>query len=415
VGLRIALVSEHASPLAAVGTVDAGGQNVHVAELAAGLARLGHDVTVHTRRDDPALPARVRTDAGYTVAHVEAGPARHLPKDDLWSHMPAFAAQLTDQLAPQPPDVLHAHFWMSAWATTQAAAALDLPHCVTFHALGTVKRRHQGGADTSPGVRVEVELDAATAADRVIATCSDEVRELVRMGLPTDRATVVPCGVDAERFAPDASATADRSSSGVPQHQRHRLVSVGRLVPRKGFGVVVEALAGLPDTELVIVGAEEGTDDAQPEQARLRELAARHGVADRVHFAGQVRRAAMPALLRSADAVVCAPWYEPFGLVPLEAMACGVPVVGTAVGGLLDTVVDGVTGTLVPAQDPAALRDALRTLLARPDQRAAFGEAGRRRVLEHYTWSQVARATAAVYREVATARPLALGERSRQG
>jgi len=329
--------------------------------------------------------------------------------------MPAFAAALTEQLAGDRPDVVHGHFWMSAWAADRAADALGLTRLVTFHALGSVKRRHQGAADTSPPGRVATELAVARSADRVLATCSDEVRELVRMGLPTDRATVVPCGVDAERFAPDATGTSDRSSSGVPQHQRHRLVSVGRLVPRKGFGVVVEALAGLPDTELVIVGAEEGTDDARPEQARLRELAARHGVVDRVHFAGQVRRAEMPALLRSADAVVCAPWYEPFGLVPLEAMACGVPVVGTAVGGLLDTVVDGVTGTLVPAQDPAALRDALRTLLARPDQRGAFGEAGRRRVLEHYTWSQVARATAAVYREVATARPLALGERSRQG
>ena len=417
VGLRIALVSEHASPLAAVGAVDAGGQNVHVAELAAGLVRLGHDVAVHTRRDDPRLPARVRTAAGYTVVHVDAGPAQRLPKDELWPHMPVFADQLTAQLAEQVPDVVHSHFWMSAWAGDRAASALGLPRFVTFHALGTVKRRHQGGADTSPGDRTAAELAAACAADRVVATCSDEVAELTRMGLPPGRAAVVPCGVDADHFTPAGGAD---PSASLPRRARHRLVSVGRLVPRKGFAVVIEALAGLPDTELVVVGGDEPHDGAPvPEQRRLQRLADEHGVGERVRFAGQVPRADMPALLRSADAVVCAPWYEPFGLVPLEAMACGVPVVGTAVGGLLDSVVDGGTGLLVPPQDPVALRGALATVLADADLRAAFGRAGRRRVLERFTWPQVAAATAAVYAEVlagaARPRPLEVAEPSHQG
>jgi D-inositol-3-phosphate glycosyltransferase len=397
--VRVALVSEHASPLAVVGAVDAGGQNVHVDALATALARQGHDVSVHTRRDDPAQPEQVETDAGYRVLHVPAGPAEPLPKDQLWAHMPVFADALTEQLAAGAPDVVHSHFWMSAWAADRAADALDLPRLVTFHALGTVKRRHQGAADTSPAERVAVELAVAAAADRVVATCSDEVRELHRMGLPPDRAVVVPCGVDAARFTPDEDGTP------VPERtRRHRLVTVGRPVPRKGFAVVVEALAGLPDTELLVVGGADASGH-DPELDRLRGLADRLGVADRLRCLGQVPRASMPALLRSADAVVCAPWYEPFGLVPLEAMACGVPVVAAAVGGMLDSVADGVSGLLVPPQDPAALRDALAALLAAPDLQARMGAAGRQRVLEHYTWPRVAAATADAYAAALARRP----------
>ncbi len=395
--VRIALVSEHASPLALVGAVDAGGQNVHVDALAATLTGQGHEVSVHTRRDDPAQPEQVATGAGYQVLHVPAGPTEPLPKDDLWPHMPAFADALTAQLGALRPDVVHGHFWMSAWAADRAGDALDLPRVVTFHALGTVKRRHQGLADTSPQARAAVELAVARSADRVIATCSDEVRELRAMGLSREQATVVPCGVDADRFTPEDDGTP------VPARtQRYRLVTVGRPVARKGFAVVVEALAGLPDTELLVVGGSDGPD---PELRRLQELAGRLGVAERLFCLGQVPRATMPALIRSADVVVCAPWYEPFGLVPLEAMACGVPVVASAVGGLLDSVADGVTGRLVPPQDPAALRSALAALLPAADLRARLGAAGRQRVLQRFTWPRVAAATAEVYAEVRAAAP----------
>ena len=156
------------------------------------------------------------------------------------------------------------------------------------------------------------------------------------------------------------------------------MLSVGRLVPRKGFDTVIRALAAVPDAELVVVGGPAAGDLADdPEAVRLRRLAERLGVADRVRLVGAVPRPDMPALLRSADLVVCAPWYEPFGLVPLEAMACGVPVVATAVGGFLDTVVDGVTGILVPPQRPDRLAAAIRKLLAEPFWREAFGTAGR--------------------------------------
>lgn len=394
--LRVALVSEHASPLATIGDVDAGGQNVHVAELAAGLRRLGHEVTVYTRRDDAALPVAVTTAAGYSVVHLSAGPPSRLAKDDIWPHMGDFAEALAECFALNPPDVVHAHFWMSAWAARRALASASRPPAplfVTFHALGVVKRRHQGAADTSPEERRRIEAGLARSADRVIATCRDEVAELTALGADPGRVSVVPCGVDLEHFTP----TAHQCTRSQPEP--FRVLSVGRLVPRKGFGDAIRAIADVPGAELSIAGGpEQARMDGDPEVTRLLTLAARLGVSDRVRLLGPVPRPAMPDMLRSADVVVCTPWYEPFGIVPLEAMACGKPVVASAVGGLLDTVVDQVTGLHVPPRDPAALAAALNQLRADPDRRRAYGEAAATRVRERYSWSQVATRTAALYR-----------------
>jgi D-inositol-3-phosphate glycosyltransferase len=391
--VRVALVSEHASPLAALGGVDAGGQNVHVAELAAGLVRLGHSVAVYTRRDDTDLLERLTTSAGYEVVHVPAGPVATVPKDDLWPHMSTFADRLTEMLTFQRPSVVHAHFWMSAWASAEAARRLGLQLLITFHALGTVKRRYQGPSDTSPLNRIRVETAVAGAADGIVATCADEVRELGLMGVPASKVSVVPCGVDLEHFSP---ATGRSAPGVVPDRAcRYRLVSVGRLVPRKGYDTTIEALTRLPETELLIAGGADATPD--PEHDRLATVAERLGVADRVRLIGQVARTDMPALLRSADLIVCSPWYEPFGIVPLEAMACGVPVVASAVGGMLDTVVDGVTGAHVPPRDTVALAEVIGSLLQTPSRRAELARAGLARVRSRYSWDRVATDTAAVY------------------
>jgi D-inositol-3-phosphate glycosyltransferase len=206
---------------------------------------------------------------------------------------------------------------------------------------------------------------------------------------------VVPCGVDLDHFTPDPTTNA---SSAVPERScRYRLLSVGRLVPRKGYDIVIEALTRLPETELLIAGGGDATPE--PEHDRLAAVAERLGVADRVRLIGQIARTDMPALLRSADLVVCSPWYEPFGIVPLEAMACGVPVVASAVGGMLDTVVDSVTGALVPPRDPVALAEAVGPLLESPSRRAELASAGLERVRRRYSWDRVAADTAAVYQQ----------------
>ncbi|SDD67502.1 glycosyltransferase [Actinokineospora iranica] len=405
--MRIAMVSEHANPLAVLGGVDAGGQNLHVAELSAALARGRHEVTVYTRRDDPRAPERVRAPGGYEVVHVPAGPPGPIPKDDLLPYMGEFARFLVEEWRERPPRVAHAHFWMSGLATATAARATGVTSVLTFHALGVVKRRHQGAADTSPPGRVVTERMIGNQVDRVVATCSDEVFELVRMGVPRERISVVPCGVDLDLFTPNGPR--------LPRALPHRVVTVGRLVPRKGFAGLINALPALPDTELVIAGGPEPAAlDRDPEAARLRAEAERLGVAHRVVLGGQFRRADMPALLRSADVVACVPWYEPFGIVPLEAMACGVPVVASAVGGLTDTVVDGVTGLHVPPRKPAALVSALRGLLGDPVRRELLGVAGRDRARARYGWDRVAQDTMRVYERCLStvdSTPQAVGER----
>lgn len=401
--LAIALVSEHASPLATLGGVDAGGQNVHVACLAGALADRGHRVTVHTRRDSPDLPCRVELRDGVEVHHVSAGPAEPLPKDALLPHMDEFGRHLTRGWRTRAPDVVHSHYWMSGLAALRAAREHGLPVLHTYHALGTVKRRHQRLADTSPPERIPGEIEIGLGCDRVIATCRDEAHELARMGVPPHQVGIVPCGVDTDRFTPKGPA-APRGP------YRHRLLQLGRLVPRKGAAVTIAALARLPETELVVVGGPPADRlDDDPEVRRLRAIARDAGVADRVRFAGAVPSEKVPALLRSADVVVCPADYEPFGIVPLEAMACGVPVVASAVGGQLDTVADPGTGRLVPPRDPEALARAVAGLLADPAARAACGAAGRRRVLSRYGWGQVAAATEAAYCEVLDTETAATG------
>jgi D-inositol-3-phosphate glycosyltransferase len=398
--MRIAMISEHASPLATLGGQDAGGQNAHVAELSAALAADGHEVRVYTRRDAIDLPDAVSMCDGVDVVHVPAGPPEPLPKDELLPHMTAFGNWLAAQWQDGGwrPDVAHAHFWMSGIATMAAGRSVGVPVVLTFHALGTVKRRHQGSRDTSPKRRIGYERALGRGVDRVIAQCHDEVGELLRMGVPRDRIALAPSGVDTTRFTPYGPAVARVDD-------RPRILSVGRLVERKGFEDLIRALRAVPAAECVVIGGPPADRlDADPYAHRLRDLAAACGVADRVRLVGAVPREDMPRWYRSADILVAAPWYEPFGLTPLEAMASRVPVVASAVGGLTDTVVDGMTGDLVAPRDPVALGVALRALLEDPVRRLSYASAAVDRAVNCYSWGRAAAQVAAVYTTVAASR-----------
>jgi D-inositol-3-phosphate glycosyltransferase len=396
--MRIALVSEHASPLAVLGGVDAGGQNAHVAALAAGLAGRGTEVMVHTRRDDPATPRRVPMGPGVIVDHVPAGPPEPISKDLMLPYMEEFADDLRRKWSAWRPHVVHSHFWMSGYAAARAARPLGIPVLHTFHALGVVKQREQGTADTSPPERITIETGLLHQADRILATCPDEVFELLRLGADRGRISIVPCGVDVRRFTPDGPAA---HRGRVP-----RILYVGRLVERKGIGNLVTALAEVPGAELVIAGGPDPAKlDLDHEVRRLQALAARCGVRRRVRFLGRVDHAGLPALYRSADVVACVPWYEPFGIVPVEAMACGVPVVVAAVGGLADTVIDKVTGLHVPPRSPDRIAGALRRLLDDAGLRRSLGAAGRERAAAHYAMDRVVTATLRAYAATALALP----------
>jgi D-inositol-3-phosphate glycosyltransferase len=407
------MVSEHASPLAVLGGVDSGGQNVHVAALATELGRRGNEVVVYTRRDDADLPPKLTMAPGVVVRHVDSGPTQPISKDELLPYMAEFAKALAQEWATERPDVVHAHFWMSGQAALEAAHPLGIPVLQSFHALGVVKRRHQGVKDTSPPERLAVEAAIVERADRLIATCSDELFELVRLGADVQRVRVLPCGVDLDLFDPDGPA--DLRPPG-----RRRIVTVGRLVQRKGVDTAIAALAELCradrsspralDAELLVAGGPDPSALDQDEEARrLKGLAGRLGVEDRVHLLGRVERAKVPHLLRSADVVVCVPWYEPFGMVAVEAMACGVPVVASAVGGLVETVVDGVTGLHVPPRDSERLAAALATLLADHRLRARLGDEGVRRARARYGWARVAANTFEVYAELVSSQQVQAG------
>jgi len=224
------------------------------------------------------------------------------------------------------------------------------------------------------------------------------VAELQKMGLTRDAISVVPCGVDTAMFTPLGAVPESAGSADAT------LLAVGRLVERKGIDTVIRALELLPGVELQVAG---GPDSAalgnDPEAVRLRALAVELGVQDRVRLLGRVAHDRLPQLMRSCDLVVCPPTYEPFGIVPIEAAACGKAVVGTAVGGLLDTVIDGHTGMLVPPKDPAALAAAVRDLLSDNGRRRRFEAAARLRALSLYDWGSVSAATAAAYLTVARA------------
>jgi len=407
--LRIAVISEHASPLATIGGIDAGGQNIYVAKTAEFLARMGHKVDVYTRRDDTALPTVVHLGPRLRVIQVDAGPPEPVAKERLLPYMPAFASFVERHAQRYGGyDLAHANFFMSGWVARELKRAIGLPYVMTFHALGCVRQIHQREADAFPIERLAIEEELASGpdgADAVIAECPQDKLDLMRgCHAPADRLRIVPCGVDPGELAPQPRADA-RAALGLPQDD-FVVLQLGRLVPRKGIDTVISAFARLAPSgrsaRLVIVGGDH-RDPAQMRSAeveRLRALAHELHVADRVQFIGQRRRDELAPWYSASDVFVTTPWYEPFGITPLEAMACERPVIGSRVGGIKHTVVDGRTGFLVPPRDPAALADRLEVLRRDADLAAALGHAGGLRVRRGYTWQKVAVALDAVYADV---------------
>jgi glycosyltransferase involved in cell wall biosynthesis len=403
---RIALISDHASPLAAPGSIDCGGQNVYVAHLARELAQSGCRVDVFTRRDAIGQKQLVRWRDNIRVINVPAGPAHHVPKEHLLPHVQAFARFVTRFARQQaePYDIVHANFFMSGMVAQHLKQVLGLPFVITFHALGLVRRLAQGEADGFPPARARIEAMLMQEAGRIIAECPQDRLDMESLyGAAPARIVVAPCGFDPDELWP-LDQDAARALLGL-ERGRFTVLQLGRMVPRKGVDTVLEALALLRaqgiDAQLLVVGGDPapGRRDA-PELDRLRLLAARLGVAADVHFTGRQPRERLRLYYNAADVFVTTPWYEPFGITPVEAMACARPVVGAAVGGIKSTVVDGETGYLVPPRDPQAVAMRLSALHASPQLARTLGEAGLRRAWRHYTWRRVARQVAGVYAAV---------------
>lgn len=393
----VAMISMHTSPLASLGGRETGGMNVYVRETGLELARLGHPVDIFTR-DDGSMPPVQSPAPGLRVIALPAGPRARVEKEEQIALLPEFLAALRRfrQRDGQRYELVHSHYWLSGWSGRHVQRLWDLPHVTMFHTLGEVKRRARV-AEHEPERRIEVERVIATTADRVVAASSHEKGLLMRLyGAADRRVSVIPCGVDLERFTPRDRAAA-RAAIGLPL-EGQVVLFVGRLEPLKGVELLIDAVAELEDSAptLLIVG---GDERAESYIAGLKRQAAARGIGGRVRFAGAVAQEQLPAYYSAADLCVVPSSYESFGLVALEAMACGAPVIASRVGGLTGTVRDGESGFLIPWRCPQPFSDKIDLLLGNEPLRRSFSQAARAQAAG-FRWSAVAAQLSALYAQV---------------
>ncbi|GAB3355133.1 D-inositol-3-phosphate glycosyltransferase [Modestobacter lapidis] len=390
---RVATLSVHTSPLDQPGAGDAGGMNVYVVEVSRRLAERGIAVDVFTRATSSDLPPVVEMSPGVTVRHVSAGPFEGLGKDDLPAQLCAFTAAVLREEAQHEPghfDVVHSHYWLSGQVGWLARDRWGVPLVHSAHTLAKVKNAALAEGDApEPLARVIGEEQVVDEADRLVANTADEADQLVRWYDADPRRTlVVPPGVDLQRFSP-GDRQAARRRVGVPA-DAVVLLFVGRIQPLKAPDLLLQAAArmladdpALRDRlQVLVVGAPSGSGLAEPQ--RLQELAVRLGVTDVVRFLPPQPPEQLAEHYRAADVAVVPSHNESFGLVALEAQACGTPVVAAAVGGLHTAVDDGVSGLLVEGRDPADYAAAIRRVLTRRELLAA----GARRHASRFSWDR---------------------------
>jgi D-inositol-3-phosphate glycosyltransferase len=392
---RVAMISLHTSPLVQPGAGDSGGMNVYVREVASALAQAGVECTTYTRADRPGLPPEVQVEPGHRVVHVPAGPFG-LPKEELADELDVFTMRVREHLLAGPgTDVIHGNYWLSGMVGHRLKHDLDVPLVSTFHTLARVKAE---GGDLEPTWRDRAEAEIIGCSDVICVSCPEEERQFRRLyGDPAGRLEVVPPAVEHAFFAPGDRGGA-RRAVGLPD-DRPIVLFVGRIQPLKGPDVAVAAMAHVPDALLVVVGGASGLDGA-PEMARVEQLVDELGLTDRVQFVAPRPHHILSSYYRAADVVVVPSRSESFGLVALEAAACGVPVVASAVGGLLNIVHDGVTGLLVDGRDPARFGRALREVLGDPIGAAGMGAAAAVRA-RRFTWGFTAARLRRVYADLA--------------
>ncbi len=384
---RVALLSVHTSPLDQPGTGDGGGLNVYVLQVARRLAARGVEVDVFTRRTSPHQPDVVAVGHGLRVVRITAGPARPLPKEELTNHLCSFAMAMMRAVgtADDPTggyDVLHAHYWMSGWVARRIADRWDVPFVQTFHTLGVLKNATLAPGDApEPPLRLAAERRIARAADTVVGLTCGEARLLhTTFGLSGADIAVVPAGVDLEVFTPGDGVPEAAVASELPRGEGPLLLFVGRLQPLKGPDVAVRTLAEVrrrvPGARLLIVGGTSGNGEGRTDPEDLMALAAELGVADAVRIVPAHPQERLAGLYRAADVVLAPSRSETFGLVALEAQACGTPVVAADVSGLRYVVGGG--GIRVAGHDPADHAAAVVDVLTTPGRAAELTREGLR-------------------------------------
>lgn len=403
---KIAVISEHASPLALLGSVDSGGQNVYVAEISKELARQGHEVDVYTRKDDADTPQVVEWEGNVRIIHIKAGPEKFVEKEKLLYYMNEFTTNMIQFIREQELqyDIMHANFFMSGLVASNVKKDLNIPYVITFHALGLVRLAHQKEMDKFPPGRCAVETFLVKDADQIIAECPQDRDDLINYyNADPSKITIVPCGFNPSEFYA-IEKNAARQRLGLDPNQTV-LLQLGRMVPRKGVDNVIRAMGMLKNINniclLVVGGESESADpDLTPEIGRLQKLALKEKVSDKVIFTGKKCRDVLKYYYAAADIFITTPWYEPFGITPLEAMACGTPVIGANVGGIKFSVADGKTGLLVPPHDPASLAEKIELLVNDQELLATMKENAEKRVKRMFTWKKITTAICTLYEHV---------------
>ena len=396
----LAVLSLHTSPLAQPGTGDSGGMNVYVRELVASLAQAGVGCDVYVRRANDDLPEVVEIEPGFRVVHVDAGPA-HLAKEQLPAITGQFADRVAEHLVERPVKALHANYWLSGVVGHDLKHRLGLPLVSTFHTLARVKAET---GDDEPERRIEAEATIIGCCDAILASSATEANQLRTLyGAPADRIEIVPPGVDHAFFSPGDRGGA-RAATGLGAGPV--LLFVGRIQPLKGLDVAVRALADLnrPDATLVVVGGPSGAEGDQ-ELARVRDLAVALGVAGNIRWVEPQPHQLLSTWYRAADVCVVPSRSESFGLVALEAAACGVPVVAAAVGGLRSIVEHGRTGLLVEGRDPTLFAAYIDEILANPEVASSMAKAAATSA-SSYTWSTTAARLRRLYADLAAREPV---------
>jgi D-inositol-3-phosphate glycosyltransferase len=400
VRLRVAVLSVHTCPLAALGAKETGGMNVYVRETGRELGRMGVHVDVFTRSQNGLVPRLVALGDNARVVHLPAGPAAPLERSHVYRYLPEFVAGIEAHRDEEglAYDLIHAHYWLSGVAGLMLRESWGVPVVQMFHTLARLKNAVARAADeVEPELRVREEARLVTAVDQIITGTRMERANLTwHYGAARDRISVIPCGVDTGLFRPRSQAVAKDLLELPPDPL---LLYVGRLQPIKGLETLLAAMARLPGpARLLIVGG----DQDEPENGhgeQLRARVAQLGLHDRVRFLGPQRQDRLPLFYAAAEATVMPSHYESFGMVALEAMACGTPVVASRVGGLQSTVRDGLTGYLVPEGDPAALAHRLRILLEDRVTRERLGREAVRWAAEH-RWPCVAEKICRLYADL---------------
>jgi len=400
VSLRVAVLSVHTCPLAALGGKETGGMNVYVRETARELGRMGVAVDVFTRSQNASIPRIAELGEGARVIHLPAGPQAPMPREVQHRHLAEFIEGIEAHRWAEgiDYDVLHAHYWLSGVAGLELRERWGVPLVQMFHTLGRLKNSvAQGATDLEPDLRIAEEARVVAAAERIVASNGVERAHLVwHYGAVSERIAVIPCGVDTELFQPMSQAAAKNLLELPPDPM---LLYVGRLEPIKGLETLLDAIGLLARrgrrVRLVVVGGD-ADEPRGGHEAGLRSRIQTLGIGDLVGFAGPQPQETLRTHYVAADVTVLPSHYESFGMVALEAMACGSPVVASRVGGLTTTVRDGVTGFLVAEGDVDALAERLETLLADPDLRWRLGREGVRWAAQH-RWPCVAEAICREY------------------